>query len=70
MINDIKIPNKPIREFVSENLIIDSWEKIQPLFDDLIERKINNVNELEKWMSDRSELAVCFRGGSRGDILK
>ena len=27
MINDIKIPNKPIREFVSENLIIDSWEK-------------------------------------------
>ena len=60
MINDIKIPNKPIREFVSENLIIDSWEKIQPLFDDLIERKINNVNELEKWMSDRSELAAVL----------
>ena len=60
MINDIKIPNKPIREFVAENLIIDSWEKIQPLFDDLLERKINNVNELEKWMSDRSELAAVL----------
>ena len=60
MINDIKIPNKPKREFVAENLIIDSWEKIQPLFDDLLERKINNVNELEKWMSDRSELAAVL----------
>ena len=60
MINDIKIPNKPKREFVAENLIIDSWEKIQPLFDDLLERKINNVDELEKWMSDRSELAAVL----------
>ena len=60
MINDIKIPNKPVREFVAENLIVDSWEKIQPLFDDLLERKINNVNELEKWMSDRSELAAVL----------
>ena len=60
MSNDIKIPNKPIREFVPKNLIIDSWGKIQPLFDNLLERKINNVNELEKWMSDRSELAAVL----------
>ena len=60
MSNDIKIPNKPIREFVPKNLIIDSWEKIQTLFDNLLERKINNVNELEKWMSNRSELAAVF----------
>ena len=60
MSNDIKIPNKPIREFVPKNLIIDSWGKIQPLFDNLLERKINNVNELEKWMSDRSELTAVL----------
>lgn len=60
MSNDIKIPNKPIRKFVPKNLIIDSWGKIQPLFDNLLERKINNVNELEKWMSDRSELAAVL----------
>ena len=58
--NDIKIPNKPIREFVPKNLIIDSWEKIQTLFDNLLERKINNVDELEKWMSNRSELAAVL----------
>ena len=31
----IKIPTRPKRKFVPENLIIDSWKKIESLFDNL-----------------------------------
>jgi len=56
----ITIPRRPKREFVSENIEIDSWEKIKPLFDNLIGRKISSSEELEKWMLDRSELEAVL----------
>ena len=52
----ITIPSRPKRKFVSDNLVIDSWEKIKLFFDNLIERKIESVIDLEQWMLDRSEL--------------
>ena len=56
----ITIPIKPTRKFVSDNLIIDSWEKIKYLFEDLVNRKIESVLDLEKWMLDRSELEAVL----------
>ena len=56
----ISIPTRPKRKFVSENLAVDSWEKIKPLFDDLVEREISSVEELEKWMLDRSEIGAVL----------
>ena len=60
MNNTITIPTRPTRKFVSENLEIDSWSKIEPLFSDLLFREINSVSELEKWMLDRSELEAVL----------
>ena len=60
MNNTIEIPTRPKRKFVSENLVIDSWDKIESLFEDLLNRNIENILELEKWMSDRSELAAVL----------
>ena len=60
MNNIIEIPTKPTRKFVSEDLVIDSWQKIQPLFEDLLKREINSASELEQWMSDRSELSAVL----------
>jgi oligoendopeptidase F len=56
----IEIPTRPTRKFVPENLVIDSWKKIESLFDDLLNREISSVTELEKWMLDRSELAAVL----------
>ena len=56
----ISIPRRPKRKFVSENLLIDSWKKIKSLFDNLLEREISSVNDLEKWMLDRSELEAVL----------
>ncbi len=56
----ITIPSRPKRKFVSENLVIDSWDKIKSLFDNLVDRNINSAEELEKWMLDRSELEAVL----------
>ena len=60
MNNTISTPTRPIRKFVPEDLIIDSWDKIKSLFDNLVERKISSALELEKWMLDRSELEAVL----------
>ena len=32
----IKIPTRPKRKFVNEDLVIDSWKKIEPYFENLL----------------------------------
>ena len=41
MQNTITIPTCPKRKFVPEKLIINSWDKIKFLFDNLVEREIS-----------------------------
>ena len=48
--------NKPKREFISENLKIDSWESIKEYYQNLLARKISTSEEFEKWLIDLSEL--------------
>ena len=56
----ITIPTRPKRKFVPENIVIDSWDKIKSLFDNLINREISSVKDLEKWMLDHSELEAVL----------
>ena len=56
----ISIPTRPERKFVHKDLVIDSWDKIKSLFDNLLQREIKSVNNLEKWMLDRSELEAVL----------
>ena len=60
MYNSNKLPVKSKRKFVQENLIINSWDKIEPFFDDLLNREIVNVKGLEKWLLDKSELEAVL----------
>ena len=60
MQNTNTIPTRPKRKFVPEKLIIDSWNKLKFLFDNLVERKISSATELEKWMLDQSELTAVL----------
>jgi oligoendopeptidase F len=56
----LAIPVKNPRKFLPDDLEIDSWEKVEPYFVELQNRKINSVKELEQWMHDRSELDAVF----------
>lgn len=57
---DIQLPTKNKRIFLSDDLIIDSWNKIKPYFEDLKNRNLTNVADLEKWLKDRSELEAVL----------
>ncbi|RIJ42588.1 M3 family oligoendopeptidase [Pontibacter oryzae] len=53
---NLNIPTRKPRAYLSEDFNVDKWETIQPYFEELKTRHIANVEELEKWMQDRSEL--------------
>ncbi len=57
---ELEIPVKKPRRFVEENLEIDSWDKIACYFEDLRQREINALKELEKWLEDWSELEAVL----------
>src|SRR5678810_596950 len=48
--------NKLERHFVPKDFIITTWDKLEPYFKDLLERKISNRQDLEYWLKDMSEL--------------
>ena len=45
-----------MRNFLPEDLTINSWEQIQSYFEDLKQREIHSVADLKTWLKDRSEL--------------
>lgn len=51
-----EIPKRPIRKFLPENFTVNSWEVLQPYFDELLSRSIDSKDDLKKWFADRSEL--------------
>ena len=55
----LKIPTRPKRKFVSEDLVIDS-QNIEPFFENLLNREITSVKDLERWMLDRFELEAIL----------
>jgi len=48
--------NKLDRHFVPKDFIITTWDKLEPYFKDLLDRKISTSQELEAWLKDMSEL--------------
>jgi oligoendopeptidase F len=50
------IIEKNKRQFISEDLTIESWEDLKPYFENLTNREIHSKVDFEKWLSDRSEL--------------
>lgn len=51
-----KIP----RHFLPEDLTVSDWETIEPYFKDLLDRKIDSKEAMEKWLKDMSELEAVI----------
>ena len=56
--NTLKITKKQ-RLYIPADLIIE-WRTLEPLFTELSLRQIHSVEELEKWLKDRSELEAAL----------
>ncbi len=44
------------RNYLPKNFDIISWKDLEPIYTELLERKISSANELENWMLDVNEL--------------
>jgi len=55
------------RRFVPKDFVITDWDHLSPFFQQLSDRKIDSIQDLEQWLKDSSELEavisedVCWR---------
>src|SRR6188474_501853 len=48
------------RHFLPKDFTVTTWEKLEPFFIDLLERKLNSKEDLEQWLKDISELEAVL----------
>lgn len=48
------------RSFLTENFQLTTWDALQPYFEDLKSRKLDTKADLEKWLTDVSELEAVI----------
>jgi len=52
----LNLPARPTRSFIGELIELSSWDDVKPLYEELLDRSIDNAEELKQWLIDRSEL--------------
>ena len=62
--------SKPTRQFVDQNLVVDSWESIEKYFTDLINREINTKEDFLTWLKDQSELEAILEEDAAWRYIK
>lgn len=51
---------KTPRHFIPADFTVTNWEALQPFFDNLEQREINTLADLEQWLKDSSELEAVI----------
>lgn len=62
--------SKPSRQFVDQNLVVDSWGSIEKYYTDLLNRKINSKEDFLTWLKDQSELEAILEEDSAWRYIK
>jgi oligoendopeptidase F len=57
---ELQLPTRPARSFLPENLAIESWESLEPHFEDLLHRELDSLAALQQWVHDLSELEAVM----------
>jgi oligoendopeptidase F len=52
----IAVLTRPDRRFIGEDVQLVGWDDVKPFFDELLQRPIQNSDDLQQWLLDRSEL--------------
>jgi oligoendopeptidase F len=50
------VPIRAKRNYLAENFRVDGWEGLEPLFEELLNRELASVTQLEHWIHDLSEV--------------
>lgn len=51
---------KPVRQYLPNDFAISTWDELEPYFKELLDRPVENVHDLEKWLKDISELEAVL----------
>ncbi|MGB1318429.1 MAG: M3 family metallopeptidase, partial [Flavobacteriales bacterium] len=60
MQKEATIPVRPDRIYLSEEFTVNAWQTLEPLFEELLNRQISGVSELETWIQDLSEVEAVL----------
>ncbi len=69
-VSQIAIPTRETRIFLPEAFKIDSWNKVKPYLENLQNRNINTLADLETWLKDRSELETVLQDDASWRYIK
>ncbi len=58
--NETAAIKKAERHFLPADFKVTTWETLQPYFEDLVNRKLENKEQLEAWLKDMSELEAVI----------
>lgn len=62
---DVEIPERKKRIFVAEDFDPAKWENIEPYYNNLLERELATLEDLQNWLKDWSELDAVIGEYSR-----
>jgi oligoendopeptidase F len=51
---------RPVRHFIPEDFVVNSWDDLQPWFDRLLATEIISAEQLKSWFRQRSELEAVI----------
>lgn len=54
------VPVKPARKFLPEEIVINDWSDIEKFYEELLEAEFSSLQDLEKWLKNRSELSAVL----------
>ena len=58
MLHTANIQKLP-RNFLSNDFVVTDWNSLEPFFKELLSRELVSTQDLEKWLSDQSELEAA-----------
>lgn len=62
--------SRPKRNFVAEDLVVDSWDVIQPYYANLVDRQLDTEADFKQWLKDRSELDAVLEEDAAWRYIK
>ncbi|MBX7224547.1 MAG: M3 family oligoendopeptidase [Chitinophagales bacterium] len=66
----IEALKRPTRNFIPEDLVVNTWEAIEPYFNTLKAAQVTEIDALLQWMANRSELTAAIEDEYRWRYIR
>jgi oligoendopeptidase F len=60
MQNEAVVPARLKTNYLAENFRFESWDDLEPLFEELLHRELSSATQLKQWIRDLSEVEAIL----------